>query len=68
MTGGYIPHPLLSRTEFSSFVTDYLVFGNADFERIDSVMGKPLALRAALAKYTRRGVDLSQYFPATPAR
>jgi capsid portal protein len=29
----FIPHPLLSRQDFSRFVLDYLVFGNAFLEK-----------------------------------
>ncbi|MDR3429669.1 phage portal protein [Silvimonas sp.] len=62
LVSSYIVHPLLSRTEFSRFVIDYLVFGNAYLERIDTQTGKPLALKAALAKYVRRGVTLDRYY------
>ncbi|CAI2467901.1 phage portal protein, PBSX family [Serratia ficaria] len=58
----YIPHPLLSRQEFSRFVLDHLVFGNSFLEKRTSVTGKPLKLVASPAKYTRRGVDPSVYW------
>jgi PBSX family phage portal protein len=58
----YIPHAALSRTEFASFVLDFLTFGNAYLERRDSRTGKLLALRRALARYTRRGTDLDTYW------
>ena len=35
----YIPHPLLSRQDFSRFALDYLVFGNAFLEQRHSVTG-----------------------------
>lgn len=56
------PHRLLSRAEFSRFALDYLIFGNAYFERRDSVGGRPLKLVSSLAKYTRRGREEGQYF------
>ena len=62
LVSSYIPHPLLTRSEFSRFAMDYLVFGNAYLQRVDSVTGKPMALKATLAKYTRRGIDLERYF------
>lgn len=58
----YIPHPLLSRQEFSRFSLDYLVFGNAFLEQRHSVTGQPIKLLASPAKYTRRGVDESIFW------
>lgn len=59
----YIPHPLLSRTNFARFAWEFLIFGNAYLERRNSRTGKPLELVPSLAKYTRRGVDdMDQYY------
>ncbi|MBI5917775.1 MAG: phage portal protein [Nitrosomonadales bacterium] len=59
----FIPHPLLSRTDFTRFSHEYLIFGNAYLERRDSRTGRALKLEPALAKYMRRGVDdLDQYY------
>ncbi|AKK49358.1 putative portal vertex protein (GpQ) [Escherichia coli PCN033] len=58
----YIPHPLLSRQDFSRFVLDYLVFGNAFLEERRGLTGKPLKLETSPAKYTRRGVDDDVYW------
>lgn len=58
----YIPHPLLSQQDFSRFVLDYLVFGNAFLEQRLSVSGKPLKLVTSPAKYTRRGVESGVYW------
>ena len=65
LTSCFIPHPLLSRTDFSRFVLEYLIFGNAYLERIDSRLGKPLKLKPSLAKYTRRGTELDRYYFVT---
>ncbi|MBJ3918980.1 capsid portal protein, partial [Salmonella enterica subsp. enterica serovar Typhimurium] len=40
----YIPHPLLSRQDFSRFALDYLVFGNAFLEQRHSVTGQLIKL------------------------
>lgn len=56
------PSPLLSRADFAAFALDYLVFGNAYLERVNSRLGAPLALRHSLARYTRRGQDLDCYY------
>ncbi|EMP4585794.1 phage portal protein [Enterobacter hormaechei] len=58
----YIPHPLLSQQDFSRFVLDFLVFGNAFIEKRISLSGKPLKLETSPAKYTRRGVEDDTYW------
>ncbi|HJW26418.1 MAG TPA: phage portal protein [Rhodocyclaceae bacterium] len=62
LTSCYVPHPLLSRTDFSRFAMEFIVFGNSYLERQDSMTGRPLALKPSLARYTRRGLDLETYF------
>ncbi len=56
------PHPLLSRTTFSRWVFDYLVFGNGYIERRDARSGMVMSLDSALAKFTRRGKELDTYW------
>ncbi|EOW6409648.1 phage portal protein [Cronobacter sakazakii] len=58
----FIPHPLLSQQDFSRFVLDFLVFGNAFLEARKSVTGKVIRLDASPAKYTRRGVEEDVYW------
>jgi PBSX family phage portal protein len=58
----YIPHPLLSRQDFSRFALDYLVFGNAFLEERRGLTGKSLKLETSPAKYTRRGVEDDVYW------
>ncbi|MCG8708849.1 phage portal protein [Brenneria sp. 4F2] len=53
----FIPHPLLSQQDFSRFVLDYLVFGNAFLEKRLNRLGGILRLESSPAKYTRRGVE-----------
>ncbi|MEJ1436555.1 MAG: phage portal protein [Candidatus Sedimenticola sp. (ex Thyasira tokunagai)] len=55
------PHTLLSRSEFSRFVTDYLIFADGFIERINNRLGKALSLKVSPSKYTRRGKD-DKYF------
>ena len=62
LSSTYIPHRLLSQQAFARFVQDYLVFGNAYLEKRTSRLGDVLSLEPALAKYTRRGVDLDTYW------
>lgn len=56
------PHPKLSRTEFSIFAHEFLIFGNAYLERRDSMLRQPMMLKASKAKYTRRGTDMETYW------
>ncbi|HWV03531.1 phage portal protein [Ralstonia sp.] len=58
----FIPHPLFSRAAFERFVLDWQVFGNAYLENRLSWAGSSMGLAPALAKYMRRGVDLSTYY------
>ena len=62
LSSTYIPHRLLSQQSFARFVQDYLVFGNAYLEKRTNRLGGVLTLEPALAKYTRRGVDLESYW------
>lgn len=56
------PHKLLSRGVFNKFVLDFLVFGNAYLELRRNLIGRPLVLLSAPAKYVRRGADLASYW------
>lgn len=56
------PHPLLSRTDFSIFAHEFIVFGNAYLERRDSMLWEPMKLMPSKAKFTRRGLDLNTYY------
>lgn len=58
----FIPHPLLSMHDFSRWVLDYLVFGNGYLELRQNLLGEPLRLAPALARFVRRGVDLRTYY------
>ncbi|MCS2169083.1 phage portal protein [Scandinavium sp. TWS1a] len=58
----YIPHPKLSRQDFSRFVLDFLVFGNAFLEMRRSLSGKAVKFETSPAKYTRRGVEDDAYW------
>lgn len=58
----YTPHKLLDRATLHKVALDYIVFGNAFIERVPNRLGGTLALRHALAKYVRRGRDLTGYW------
>ncbi|MEH4266378.1 phage portal protein [Klebsiella aerogenes] len=57
----FIPHPLLSMHEFTSWALDYLVFGNGYLELRKNVLGEPLQLLRSLALVMRRGVQLGTF-------
>lgn len=62
LTSTFIPHPLLSQQDFSRFVLDFLVFGNAFLEKRMSTTGRVMKLETSPAKYTRRGVEEGAYW------
>jgi len=55
-------HPQLSQQDFSRFVLDFLVFGNAFLEKCMSATGRVMKLETSPAKYTRRGVVEGDYW------
>lgn len=62
LTRSFIPSQHLSTQNFSRLVLDYLVLGNCYLENKKSLNKKQLELEPILAKYTRRGLDLNQYY------
>ena len=58
----FVPSPMLSRSEFAAWVLDFLVFGNGYLQRHRARSRKPLMFSRLMAKYVRRGVDLSEYW------
>lgn len=61
----FIPSRWLSASTFRAFALDFLVLGNAYFERRRNRLGDALELRHALGKYVRRGVEPGRYFFVT---
>lgn len=62
----YIPHPALSRSDFSRLALDYLIMGNGYVERGDNALGRLLKLAPLPAKYTRRGKNGSFWWAPNP--
>ena len=58
----FIPHKLLSRDAFRRWELDYLVFGNSYVEKREGPLGRALQLKPTLAKYTRLGLALDDYW------
>ncbi|WP_294192694.1 phage portal protein [uncultured Sphingomonas sp.] len=56
------PTRYLSRIDFMKAVQDYLIFGDAMFQRHDNVFGEPLRVSHVPAKYGRRGVKPGTFF------
>lgn len=56
------PTKLLSRSDFSMFAHEFIIFGNAYLERRDNMLREPMRLLATKAKYTRRGLDMETYW------
>lgn len=53
----FIPHPMLSRTEFSALALDFLLFGNGWVTRVLNRLGRPVKIERLPSKYMRRGKD-----------
>lgn len=68
LVGAFKPSKWLSRAAFKGMVQDYLIFGNCYAERRDNMLGDPLRLDHALAKYVRRGKEDGQFFFAPNMR
>ncbi|MBX9295720.1 phage portal protein [Chromobacterium vaccinii] len=56
------PHRLLSRSAFSAWLMDYLVFGNAYLQAVANRLGGVMELKPARAKYVRRAKDLAGFW------
>lgn len=66
LTGSFQPSRWLSRADFARWAMDWLIFGNAFMERIDNAGGRPVALKPALAAWTRVGVVPGQFWFIKP--
>ncbi|MDX7924548.1 capsid portal protein, partial [Aeromonas media] len=58
----FIPHPKLSLAVFTGLVLDYLIFGNGYLQAVQNRLGGVLRYDHLRAKYTRRALDLNQYW------
>jgi len=58
----FVETPLLSAEDFEQVALDYLVTGNGYLERIDSMLGRPMALKRSPAINTRVGVAAGAFF------
>ena len=63
-----LPHRAFGRDTRLKMAIDFLTFGNTYAERLDSMTGKLIMMKHALAKYTRRGVEPGSSFCPAPAR
>jgi PBSX family phage portal protein len=62
LTSTFLPNKYLSRDTFKRLALDFLTFGNAYPEQRSSRTGRLVQLTHSLAKYTRRGQELDNYF------
>ena len=56
LSGSFVPSRWLSRADFARWALDWLIFGNAYLERVDSMARMPMALKPSPAAWTRVGV------------
>lgn len=62
LAGSFIPSRWFSRADFSRWVLDWILFGNAYLERIDNMASRPMRLKPSPAAYTRVGVKPGQFW------
>lgn len=62
LTLTFLPNKYLSRDAFKHLALDFLTFGNAYPEKRSGRNGRLVELTHSLAKYTRRGRELDNYF------
>lgn len=60
------PNRFLDRVGFARIVMDFLATGNCYLERIDSLNGRPMALKPSPALHTRVGVEPGSFFFLQP--
>jgi len=58
----FIPHSKLSLAAFTGLVLDYLIFANGYLQAVQNRLGGVLRYDHLRAKYTRRALDLNQYW------
>jgi PBSX family phage portal protein len=66
LAGSFVPSRWFTRQDFAKWALDWLIMGNAYLERVDNLASKPLALKPALAAYTRVGVKADQFWFVRP--
>lgn len=62
LAASFKPNKWLSRKEFRAWALDFLIFGNAYLERIDSIAGTPIQLKRSPAAWTRVGTEKDDQF------
>jgi PBSX family phage portal protein len=65
LAGSFAPTRWLNRSDFSRWVLDWIIFGNAYLERIDNISSRPMALKPIPAAYTRVGIDPGVFWYVT---
>lgn len=67
LAGSFVPSRWLTRQEFTRWVLDWLIMGNAYLERQDNLAGRAMALAASPAAYTRVGTKPGQFWFVPPS-
>lgn len=62
LQASFVPSRWLSRTDFTRWALDWLIFGNAYLENVPNLAGRPAVLKPTPAAWTRPGVKPGQYF------
>jgi PBSX family phage portal protein len=62
LVSSFVPSRWLSKSDFSRWALDWLIFGNGYLESVPNVAGRPAMLRPSPAAYTRVGLKPGQFF------
>jgi len=64
----FVPHTLLSRSQFAQLSLDFITFGMAYVERRQALSGATHSLSVPMAQYARRGVEEGEFFQVRAGR
>jgi len=64
----FMPHTLLSRSQFAQLALDFITFGMAYVERRQALSGATHSLSVPMAQYARRGVEEGEFFQVRAGR
>jgi len=62
LVSSYVPSRWLSKSDFSRWALDWLIFGNGYLESVPNLAGRPAALKPSPAAFTRVGLKAGQFF------
>lgn len=62
LVASFVPSRWLSKSDFSRWALDWIIFGNAYLENVPNLAGRPALLKPSPAAWTRVGVKPDQFW------